>query len=88
MLTCRQLTEPITDDAEGRLSFIERLSFQLHLGLCGACRRYLDQVRLTVRILGRLPPSPPPEQVRQQQLSCFRTWQRERRRSADRCLAG
>ena len=55
ILTCKELTELITDYLEGRLSLVQRLRFQLHLGLCRLCRAYIRQVRLTVRILRRLP---------------------------------
>ncbi len=74
MLTCQELTELITDYVEGRMSFTDRLRFQLHLGMCSHCRRYLKQVQLTVRCLGKLPVSPPPDPIRQELMSRFRSW--------------
>src|SRR2546428_12916595 len=40
-LTCKEVTEAITDYLEGRLSFGKWVRFQMHLGLCFGCRRYL-----------------------------------------------
>ncbi len=43
-LTCKEVTEAITDYLEGTLSFVEWVRFQMHLGLCFGCRRYLHQI--------------------------------------------
>ncbi|MBK9071936.1 MAG: zf-HC2 domain-containing protein [Myxococcales bacterium] len=64
MLTCQQLTEIITDYTEGRMSWRERFSVQLHLGMCRHCRAYLRQLRTTVKTLGALPPEPMPDDVK------------------------
>jgi len=74
LLTCQELTELCTDYLEGRLSFEQRLSFQLHLGMCRHCRAYLQQLRTTIRSLGQLPPPPMPPNVRTALLSRFRSW--------------
>lgn len=74
MLTCRELTEVITDYLEGRMSFMDRLRFRAHIGMCAACRAYLHQMRQTVRTLGKLPPEAIPPQVRDQLLARFRNW--------------
>jgi predicted anti-sigma-YlaC factor YlaD len=52
MLTCRELTELITDYLEDRRSFGQRLRFEMHLGLCGDCRAYLRQMKQTIATLG------------------------------------
>jgi len=54
MLTCRQLTELVTEYLEGRMSLWRRLQVQMHLGMCRHCRAYLRQMKTTVRALGRL----------------------------------
>lgn len=74
MLTCRELTELVTDYLEGRLRVVERLRFQLHLGMCRHCRAHLRQMRLTVRTLGALPAEPISADVRDELLSRFRSW--------------
>ena len=55
MITCRELTELVTDYLERRLGPIDWLRFQLHLGICRNCRAYLRQMRDTIAVLGRLP---------------------------------
>lgn len=78
MLTCREITELVTEYLEGRMSWTQRLQFQLHVGLCSACRRYLRQMRATMKTLGRLPDEPLPQEVEAQLLDRFRTWKQQR----------
>ena len=73
-LTCKAVTEAITDYLEGNLGLIERIRFQMHLSFCRGCRRYLRQMRLTLRTVGTLPRDPIPPAVRDELLQRFRTW--------------
>ncbi len=77
MLTCRELTELVTDYVEGRLSFLDRLRFQMHLGMCRSCRAYLRQVKQTIRALGELPPESIPPDVQRALRERFRDWKRD-----------
>jgi anti-sigma factor RsiW len=74
MLTCRELTELITDYLEGRLPLSRRLSFRLHVMMCRYCREYLRQMRITVRTMGAMPAEPIPPEVCEQLLKSFRNW--------------
>jgi anti-sigma factor RsiW len=78
MLTCQQITELVTDYAEGNLSLMERLRFQLHIGMCRNCRRYVRQVKATAAALGVLPPPKVPPELEQELLRRFETWKRTR----------
>jgi anti-sigma factor RsiW len=67
-MTCRELTETLTDYLDGRLPVLTRWSTWLHLSLCRDCRRYLAGFRETVRLAreaGREPEAPadPPEDL-------------------------
>jgi predicted anti-sigma-YlaC factor YlaD len=73
-MTCRELTELVTDYLEKKLPFLDRLRFQLHIGLCAGCRAYLRQMRHTIRVLGHLPPDPLPPAVRDELIERFRNW--------------
>ena len=53
MLVCRDVTELVSDYVERALPLRGRLAVRLHLLRCDACRRYIDQMRKTVRLLGR-----------------------------------
>jgi predicted anti-sigma-YlaC factor YlaD len=77
-MTCKELTELITDYLEGQLSFLEGVRFQMHLGTCLGCRRYLRQMRLTIRTLGAIPAEPIPPAVREELIRRFRTWKGQR----------
>jgi predicted anti-sigma-YlaC factor YlaD len=76
MLTCRDVTEIVTDYLEGRQSLIERFRFQMHLGMCRPCREYLRQMRVTVRALGALARTPAPPEVPAELLQRLRDWRR------------
>lgn len=78
MLTCREIVELLTEYLEGRMPWMQRLQLQLHLGMCGSCRRYLRQMRSTMKALGTIPDEPPPEQVEAELLQRFRTWKKTR----------
>ncbi len=75
MLTCQQLTELVTDYLEGRLTLGQKLSFQMHLGMCRHCRSYLKQMRLTLRTVGKIDVEKEvPAEVREDLLKRFRDW--------------
>jgi len=78
MLTCREITELVTEYSEGRLSLRDRLRFQLHLGLCKNCRAYVRQVKATAGALGRLPPPEVPPELEQELMRRFEGWRRGR----------
>jgi anti-sigma factor RsiW len=75
-LSCQELVELVTDYLEGALPEQERLRFEDHIGRCGACAIYLEQMRQTISLLGHLPEealSPDAERVL---LQAFRGWNR------------
>ncbi|MGH8982397.1 MAG: anti-sigma factor family protein [Acidimicrobiia bacterium] len=53
-LACRELVELVTDYLEGELSRRERARVRRHLRGCPHCTGYLEQIRLTIRLTGRL----------------------------------
>ena len=75
--TCREIAELITDYLEGSLTLTQRLRFQMHMGLCFACRNYLRQMKYTVATLQKLPSEPVPAQVKEELMKRFRTWKQE-----------
>lgn len=74
MLTCQELTELVTDYLEGHQSLIERLRFEVHLGMCRHCRAYLRQMKHTVHTLGRLSEDEIPADVSERLMARFRDW--------------
>lgn len=74
MFACRDITELVTDYVEKRMGFLDRLKFQMHVGMCWACRRYVAQVRTTIEAAGKLPVEPPPPEVLDEMRKRFRNW--------------
>jgi hypothetical protein len=73
MLTCRRITELVTDFLERKLSWEERVRFRLHLLGCRPCRLYVRQFRLLQTVLKQLPAPPvSPDEVVEQLLTPFR----------------
>jgi hypothetical protein len=53
------MAELVTPYLEGSLPFRARVAARLHLFLCDACRRYVEQMRRTIWFLGDRAPPPP-----------------------------
>jgi predicted anti-sigma-YlaC factor YlaD len=74
MLVCRDITELVTDYVEGRMGLMDRLRFQIHLGMCRHCREYVRQMRRTLELTGSLPQQAPPPDVEAELLRRFKDW--------------
>lgn len=72
IVTCRKLTEMITDHKEGKLSSMQQAAYSLHLLWCRHCRAYVQQMNLTIDALKDLPDDPVPSDVHVALLAEFR----------------
>jgi predicted anti-sigma-YlaC factor YlaD len=75
-LTCRELVELVTEYLEDTLPAAERVRFEEHLAGCRGCRNYLDQMRRTIQLSGRLTEESVPEEGREKLLEVFRNWKK------------
>lgn len=75
-LTCQELVELVTEYLEAALPSPERARFEAHLAGCPGCAAYLDQIRQTAALLGRLEPEPIPADTLGPLLEAFRGWRR------------
>ena len=73
-LSCRELVELVTDYLEGALSEEERLRFDEHIGICEGCRIYLEQMRQTIVVAGRLSEESLAPDAERELLDAFRGW--------------
>ena len=73
-LTCKELTELITDYLEDCLSQVERLRFEQHLSICSGCVAYLDQMCATIRAIGSKPALELPAAMQSNLMEAFRRW--------------
>ncbi len=75
--TCKEVAQLITEYLEGSFSLSQRLRFQMHIGLCMACRNYLRQMKYTVATLRQLPAEPVPPEIKEALMNRFQTWKKE-----------
>jgi predicted anti-sigma-YlaC factor YlaD len=55
MLKCVEIVAVTSDYLDGQLRFTDGLSVRTHLAICHHCRRFVRQMRLTLRVLQQLP---------------------------------
>jgi len=77
-MSCKELVELVTDYLEGVLPPGDRTRFEDHLKECPGCETYLDQMRQTVRALGRLSEDSVPAEAKETLLETFRNWKQAR----------
>jgi predicted anti-sigma-YlaC factor YlaD len=71
-LDCNVLVELVTDYFEHALDRGTRHAFETHLTECDGCRNYVEQMRDTVRLTGRLREDDLPDEVRAALLAALR----------------
>ncbi|MBI5927789.1 MAG: zf-HC2 domain-containing protein [Chloroflexi bacterium] len=76
-LSCQELVELVTDYLEGALSEMDKERFEAHVSVCYDCHSYFDQMRHTIRLIGRLSESALNPTVKDELLSLFRDWKKE-----------
>jgi len=74
MLSCKDITDLLTEYLEGQMSFADRMQIKMHLAMCGHCRNYADQLRLTVDSCGEIPHPEVDDHLEQELLATFRNW--------------
>lgn len=73
-LSCQQLVELVSDYHEGALSRATRRRFEGHIARCDGCSAYVEQMRQTIRLTGRLRSESIPEQTLEELLRVFSNW--------------
>jgi anti-sigma factor RsiW len=73
-LSCREFVELVTDYLEGALSAADRDRFEAHLAHCDHCTAYIEQLRLTIRVTGEIPPEAMSDEMERELLAAFRDW--------------
>jgi anti-sigma factor RsiW len=75
-LACQQMVELVTDYLEGALGWRTRRRFEQHLAVCPACQRYVDQMRETLALLGKVPVDSLSPEAQSTLLDAFRDFRR------------
>ena len=76
-LTCAELVELVTEYFEGGLSTDARDRFEEHIAFCEGCEIYVDQMRKTIEVTGRLREDDLPVELQARLLDAFRGWRAE-----------
>jgi anti-sigma factor RsiW len=82
-LTCRTFVELVTDYFEGALPRADRKRFERHVAACDGCDAYLEQMRMTLELLGRIDPGEVPPEAQERLLAAFRDWRSHARAGPD-----
>ena len=67
----------MTDYLEGALDEPTRQRFEQHLAGCDGCTEYVEQMRETVRLVGRLEKTDLPAPARAKLMAAFEDWKSE-----------
>jgi hypothetical protein len=73
-LSCQEFVELVTEYFEGAMPPAERERFDAHLAVCDPCTRYLEQMELTIRTVGRVSPEDLTPEAESVLLEAFRDW--------------
>jgi anti-sigma factor RsiW len=76
-LVCQEVVELVTDYLEGTLSRSGRRRFEAHLAGCEHCSEYLEQMRATIRLTGRLRAEDLTPEMREEFAAIYRRWRAE-----------
>jgi anti-sigma factor RsiW len=73
-MNCQQLVEHVTDYLAGALDPDAARRFEAHLEACDGCVAHLEQMLLTLRLLGEIPTASPDGHVHDLLLDAFLSW--------------
>jgi predicted anti-sigma-YlaC factor YlaD len=74
--TCREVVDLAGEYVEGARTPEEATLFELHLNFCDGCFTFIDQIRETASIAGRVTEEQLPEETKAALLEAFRDWRR------------
>jgi anti-sigma factor RsiW len=77
---CREVVELVTAYLENVLPADERDLVEQHLLTCGGCEAYVEQMRTTIDLVGRVEVEELSEPTQNDLLAAFRGWAGRRRR--------
>jgi anti-sigma factor RsiW len=75
-LSCQELVELVTEYLDNELPPADRARFEAHIAGCDGCTGYLEQIRVTIELTGRLVPEQLDPAAEAALLDVFRDWKR------------
>jgi len=74
MLTCEELTQLVSSYLDGALSERQHRRFEEHVAICPDCQVWIEQMRITTDLLGRVPAMVIPDEITGDLTSAFANW--------------
>jgi predicted anti-sigma-YlaC factor YlaD len=74
---CSEVVELVSEYLEGAMTPEQMTRFELHLNLCDGCFSFVEQVRTTATMAGRLSEDQIPDEMKSKLLTAFRDWGRD-----------
>jgi anti-sigma factor RsiW len=75
-LSCQELIELVTAYLDSALPAADRARFEEHIAGCDGCTGYIEQIRVTIALTGRLVPEELDPAAETALLDVFRDWKR------------
>jgi len=75
-LTCQEVVELVNDYLSATMPAADRERFADHLAACPACTTYLEQMRTTIELTGRLREDDLGEDQKRDLVEAFRRWRK------------
>ncbi len=73
-IVCQQAVELVTDYLEGALSRRDRRRFEAHLRACPNCSAYVEQIKITIALVGSIESEDLTPEARADLTDLYRRW--------------
>jgi hypothetical protein len=71
------VVELATEFVEGAMTPLQMTRFEMHLNFCDGCYTFVEQIRASAAMAGRLTEEQIPEETKAKLLAAFRDWTSE-----------
>jgi Putative zinc-finger len=75
--TCKEVVDLAAEYLEGGMTTSQMTRFEMHLNFCDGCFSFVDQIRATAALSGRLSEEQIPADTKSRLLAAFRDWRSE-----------
>jgi anti-sigma factor RsiW len=73
-LACVEMVELVTEYLDGALAATDRARFETHIAGCAHCTAYLEQMRMTLDVVGHIEPDELDPETERGLLDAFKDW--------------
>ena len=62
MFSCKDVSESASEYIDGNMPFMKRMNMRVHLFMCVHCRKFISQLKDTIRVVNLSKPVEPDEE--------------------------